>query len=54
MQQFKQTWLAVGCVIRWTLGFCVSVRCLRNALRRQRFAQRRMDDSSFAFTARAI
>jgi hypothetical protein len=53
MQQFKPAWLAVGRGIRWTFGFCVSVRCLRNGLRRQRFAQRRMDDSSFAFTARA-
>ncbi len=49
MQQLKQTWLAAGRVGHWTLGFCVSARCLRNVLRRQRFAQR--DASSYIFTA---
>jgi len=49
MQQFKQTLLAVGRVGRWTLNFCVSARCLRNALRRQRFAGR--DAASYTITA---
>ena len=40
MQRFKQTLSTVGQVGRWTLGFCVDVRCLRAALRRQRFARR--------------
>jgi len=47
MEQFKQTWLAARRVSRWTLGFCVSARCLRNALRRQRFARR---DASYTLT----
>jgi hypothetical protein len=49
MRQFKQTWLAVADVSRWMFGFCVNARCLRNALRRQRFARR--NASSYIFTA---
>jgi hypothetical protein len=55
MQQLKQTWLAVGRMGRWTLGFCVSARCLRNTLRRQRMALRQMNTaSSYSFTTRTI
>jgi len=49
MQQFKRTWLAVGRVGRWTLDFCVSARCVRNTLRRQRFARR--NAPSYSLTA---
>ncbi|MEP7189692.1 MAG: hypothetical protein ABI901_10935 [Roseiflexaceae bacterium] len=49
MQQFKRKLLAAGRVGRWTIGFCVNARCLRNALRRQRFARR--NASSYIFTA---
>jgi hypothetical protein len=54
MQQFKQIWLTIGHMSRWTLGFCVSARCLRNALRRQRIAMRQANASSYTFTARTI
>ena len=55
MQRFKQTWLAAGRVGRWTLGFCVDVRCLRAALRRQRFAGRGSEaaPNAFAFAAQS-
>jgi hypothetical protein len=49
MQRFKQTWLAVGRTCRWTLDFCISARCQRNALRRQRFARR--NGSAYIFAA---
>jgi hypothetical protein len=54
MQQFKQTWLAIGHVSRWTLGFCVSARCMRNALRRQRIAMRQANTSAYTLSARTI
>jgi len=49
MRRFKQTWFAIWCVGRWSLGICVSARCQRYALRRRRFAQRGIDASSGAF-----
>ena len=51
MQRFKQTWFAVGRVGRWALGVCVSARCQRNALRRQRCAQCRNNAVSNALDA---
>jgi hypothetical protein len=54
MQQFKQTWLAIGHMSRWTLGFCVSARCMRNALRRQRIAMRQANTSAYTLTARTV
>jgi len=51
MQRFKQTWFAVGRVGRWALGVCVSARCQRNALRRQRCARRGIETATSAFAA---
>ena len=49
MQRFKQTWLTVGDMCRWVLEVCVSARCQREAIRRQRLAQCRMASASSTF-----
>jgi hypothetical protein len=54
MERFKQTWLAVGQWCCWVLGVCVDARCQREALRRQRFAQRGIGADSSTYFLESI